>query len=457
MGALVSNNALPRNISEIMSKAVDSTSSNPFISKEERQNRMKVAKEDLLGMIISKMPGMEYGTVILDFDTASTLKREKIFAATATAKLQGSAQLDEDTVNSIRQLVRGAVAGMKPEDVTVIDQNGHAWPGTPEGGGGAIADQYTQLRRANEKDLNEKIQRTLSYIPGITVATTIKLDSSKSTRTIETKYDKVLPIKEFEAKSKSMTENAGMGGPTGFTVQQPNTGLDLNKKTSGGSKSDENTTKTETTSIAAGSQTDLVKVGLTPVMAKASIGIPSSYIKHLWEIDNPKDTKGPDAAALQPIGAKIAAEVKKTVENLLPSTQNPADATDLVQVTIFQEVPAAVPPETSIAKTAMFWLGDYWSLAGMIVLAAVSLLMLKTLVKSAPPAFSMQGGLRLAKTEAEDAAESSGDKKATPANARRFTTGPSLRDEISTLVQEDPDTAANILKTWIGHPIGNRT
>ena len=34
---------------------------------------------------------------------------------------------------------------------------------------------------------------------------------------------------------------------------------------------------------------------------------------------------------------------------------------------------------------------------------------------------------------------------------RRFTgSGPSLRDELSELVQEDPDTAANILRSWIG-------
>jgi flagellar biosynthesis/type III secretory pathway M-ring protein FliF/YscJ len=29
-------------------------------------------------------------------------------------------------------------------------------------------------------------------------------------------------------------------------------------------------------------------------------------------------------------------------------------------------------------------------------------------------------------------------------------TGRSLRDELSDLVQEDPDAAANILKSWIG-------
>ena len=32
---------------------------------------------------------------------------------------------------------------------------------------------------------------------------------------------------------------------------------------------------------------------------------------------------------------------------------------------------------------------------------------------------------------------------------KRFTSGPSLRDELSAMVKEDPDTAANILRGWI--------
>jgi flagellar M-ring protein FliF len=41
----------------------------------------------------------------------------------------------------------------------------------------------------------------------------------------------------------------------------------------------------------------------------------------------------------------------------------------------------------------------------------------------------------------------------TPAQRRlrRLTAGgPSLRDELSELVAEDPDAAANVLRTWIG-------
>ena len=117
-------------------------------------------------------------------------------------------------------------------------------------------------------------------------------------------------------------------------------------------------------------------------------------------------------------------------------------------MTDFQEIPTVMPPEPSLAKNAMLWFGDYWSVAGMIGLAGVSLVMLRSLVKSAPP-FEPSArcrGWRTCRTK----------KRPNPTNRRPSAydvsrAGPSLRDEISALVKEDPDTAANILKTWIGH------
>ena len=45
--------------------------------------------------------------------------------------------------------------------------------------------------------------------------------------------------------------------------------------------------------------------------------------------------------------------------------------------------------------------------------------------------------------------ESSEPSAAAAPRLKRFTSGPSLRDELSEMVKEDPDTAANILRGWI--------
>ena len=110
--------------------------------------------------------------------------------------------------------------------------------------------------------------------------------------------------------------------------------MSLANKPSGGSKDEENTSKTEATNIVSGTQTD-VREG----RPDADHG--DRFDRHprratsrkLWQADNPqpagKDQKGPDAAALAPIRTKIIAKVKKQVANLLPSPEGNADAADL--------------------------------------------------------------------------------------------------------------------------------
>ena len=286
----------------------------------------------------------------------------------------------------------------------------------------------------------------------MTVTTNVILDPNESTHTHEIKLDKALPINETESTTTRTADTAGTGGPAGFAAQQPNQAVALGKGPSGGSKEEENGSKTVTLSVPSGKQTDVVKLGLTPIMEKASIGIPSSYFKKAWQLENPsaagQEPKVPDAAALDQFRTKTIAKVKKQVAMLLTTPEGNTDPMDLVEVTDFQEIPVAMPPEPSLAKNAMLWLGDYWSVAGMICLAGVSLAMLRSLIKSAPPV-DQNSMPRLADTPEEET--EAAPYKPPPVRVRRFSTGPSLRDEISVLVKEDPETAANILKTWIGH------
>jgi flagellar M-ring protein FliF len=450
MGALADAKALPPNLGSAFKGAVDS--SNPFSSPEERNNRWIVARQEELKNILSSMSGIEQGYVIFDSTLTGGFKREKLTTALAVVKPIGSQELDEDKVASIRLLVKSAIAGLDIKNVTVSDQNGHTWSGDPESGGAAGENKYVALQRTYEKDLKNSIKNCLSNIPGVTVTAKVILDPNETTRTTEIKHDKPTEVHSSESTTSRTADTGGTGGQAGFARQQPNTGMALGGSPSGGSKEEENGSKTEVTSIPSGKQTDVVKLGLTPIMEKASIGIPSGYFKKAWLLENPppagQEPKDPDVAVLDQFKTKTIEKVKKQVAMQLTLPEGNTDATSLVEVTDFPEIPAVMPPEPSLAKNALLWLGDYWSVAGMIGLAGVSLVMLRSLVKSAPPV-AEHSMPRLADTPDEES-EASPDKQPA-ARARRFTTGPSLRDEISTLVKEDPDTAANILKTWIGH------
>lgn len=88
----------------------------------------------------------------------------------------------------------------------------------------------------------------------------------------------------------------------------------------------------------------------------------------------------------------------------------------------------------------------------MVALALVSLLMLRAIVKAGPPP-PPAPELKLPDLGVPPPAASGADAEAAKkGRLKRRTSGQSLRDELVEIVREDPDTAANILRGWIGNP-----
>ena len=127
--------------------------------------------------------------------------------------------------------------------------------------------------------------------------------------------------------------------------------------------------------------------------------------------------------------------------------------TSLVTVTTFQDFKPAEIQGPQPAQRALAWLGQNWPMAAMVGLVLFSLGMLRSMLRGvpAPPAESAAASMRVTAGEARPQ-ESAEAVEATAARRlrRRVGTGPVLRDELSELVKEDPDSAANILRAWIG-------
>jgi len=461
MAALAEANALPPNFGKALNDAL--SKSNPFESNKERDARLKNAKQEELSLIISSMRGIEQAYVLYDTDVTPGWKKEKIITATATVKREGSANLDDSQVLSIRYLVAGAIAGMKPENVNVTDLNGgRTWHGSPDGGGNAEDNLYVALKRTHEQNLKAKILSALTYIPNVTVEASVELDKKKMSKTREVKHDpKPLVVHQMEESTSRTLNSGGPAGRPGLAAQQPNTAARLASTTSGGNE-EESGSKSDTVNIPSGTETETESVGLTPKLAKVSVGIPLNYFKKVWQEKNPdknKDGKGPDSAALGQILKEEKDKIKEYVAQLLPQAEGVDDPTELVAVEAFQDMPVEELPEPGMGVNILTWLGNSWGLLGMIALAGVSLLMLRSLIKAVPaelparPLPQMMGmevpGESLSQNKPLGPSAPSRPAPSSP-RLRRFTSGPSLRDELSVVVKEDPDTAANILRNWIG-------
>ena len=135
---------------------------------------------------------------------------------------------------------------------------------------------------------------------------------------------------------------------------------------------------------------------------------------------------------------------------LLPRAKDAASQANVVTVTAYQEIAATPPSAPAWGWNAWNWAVQSWKTLAGVGFALVCLLVLRSMVWSKPaeadePAMS---------TVSEPAADAAPAKTATvaPPHWRRDAGAAdrSLREELSELVEEDPETAANILRNWIG-------
>jgi len=203
-----------------------------------------------------------------------------------------------------------------------------------------------------------------------------------------------------------------------------------------------------------------LQTGLEPQRVRASISVPSEYLLRVYRETTPEaDRTSPPE--LSKIEENVTASIQKAVTKLLPKDIAEATYPD-VEVAYFQSLtPDAVEPP-SMASEGLMWASANSGSLVMGALALVSLLMLRSMVKSIPPAdpsiaFSAPilaaESRRAEQAAAQSAAAPSGGStgKDTPRPRLRLKKGPTLKDDLSEMVREDPDGAAAVLRSWIGN------
>ena len=470
IAALGPGKALPHNFADLLEAAVND--SNPFRPRDTVASAIETAKMKELSIIIGKMNGIDDATVMFGSQTKPGMLHETTRTASITVKPRGSETLSPELADSIRSMVASAMA-IEPSNIAVTDRNtGRTDKIGPEEAGGGAASAYSKAKLEQERQYQEKILKALDYVPGVNVACDVVLDPEQVHKETEVKYDpKTVPAEYTETThSRTNDGSSSVGGPPGLQSQTANQKMSLSAGGGGGGKGaheeDEESTRHEKAN-SGGTRIEKETAGLTPKEVKVSVQVPQSYFRKVWEEQNRPEpgqpAKVPAAGDLDQVQAQKVIDIRSCVANLLP---RPASATDLthfdptqlVKVTVFQDIkPAEIPP-IPLRDDVLNWLNQYWTTLGLIGLGMVSLVMLRSMVRSVPAASAAnsraasvspggQAGVAAAQTEPEEVEE----VPATPAKTRRFAVaGGSLTDELSELVSTDPDTAANILRNWIG-------
>jgi flagellar M-ring protein FliF len=451
MDAMAGIKVLAQDFGDAQLDAVNSGSI--FDPPDRQEERRKIARQIDLQQTILKRPGITYAKVFFDVDNKPGGFQEKVRTALVSVKRGDGVQIDEATISAINGTVVHAYAGLKPENVAVSDLNGRTWYGDPRKNGDE-GNAYFSLKRNCEQDLKAKILDALCHIPNVTVGVNVELDRKlpaveKPAQQIAAPADRRIESGESTIPNHPDTRK----NPSDASSEQPNMAKVINALL-GESRVNGNAVPSPAGNNVPEEQVEKDKFASAPISARVSIGVPASYFKTVWQRRNPVEPghveKTPDQATLDRIRIEESANIQRCIIPLLPPTRNAILATELVTVTTFQDIPLPEPTSPEIGQIALSWLSRNGYTVGLVALILVCLMAIRSIVRNGTSAPAEAATPTT--DEALDAFSPEEPDNVPPAHWKRQdgSDGASLREELSEFVEEDPETAANILRNWIG-------
>ncbi|MDU2066194.1 MAG: flagellar basal-body MS-ring/collar protein FliF [Sporomusaceae bacterium] len=158
-------------------------------------------------------------------------KNEKPATASIMIKLRPSAQLNPGQINGIVNLVAHSVQGLKPENITIVDDNAHVLndPSSQEAGkNGAISLTQLEMTKKVQDDLQKNLQSMLEQVLGEgKVAARINVELNFDQRVVDRNtFEPVVDDKGIIRSSQDVSENYrgtsnAPGGVPGTTTNIP--------------------------------------------------------------------------------------------------------------------------------------------------------------------------------------------------------------------------------------------
>ena len=457
---------------------------NWFSSQTERDAVYNHATELELAAAIRRWPGVSDARVVINNKNERHIG--ETIPPTATVDIHTRNGAEKGQVKQLVQAaadgVAGAVSGLTPQNIRVIVNGASARVPSAAQDAGLDGSNVMELREQNEAWLEQKIRNQFSFIPSLTVTVTCDVDNQTRDEHV-TKYDKTgsftQTTMEHNQSAESHTSdggsrepgvatNDGLAGPGGAgDAAGPSSGPLTSNTTSTTDEQQQNQAYVPTTD-----QHITTPAGKTTVES-AAVCVPMSYVARRYKAANPS-VKDPTDADLQKATVVEVAKLREQVARVVGLA-----SADKVSVDTFADdvqadltMAAAAGPAVSSAA-ALGGLASHGKEIGVGVLAMVSLAMMFQMARKStvvlpmgqPPSLAGMG-MGMGSTAYGD---DDGDDHRTPV-ARGVEVGQAdmlvggmegmeldadtlrtqqMLDQVSTLVQEDPDAAAALVKRWV--------
>ncbi len=423
-----------------------------------------IARQNELALVIAQMTGISRASVIMDVPERRSLGKADR-TPTASVTIFGN-NINQTSVDAIANLVASSTAGLSLDNVRVID-------GTTNRQYRARTDQdfsaanYQELVAKTEHRLRDKLLDMVAYIEGAIVTVHVQADVSRQVRTRDAKLDEdegSVRLKNQEQSSESRLSNTTDAVSPGVRA---NLQASADSAGSSGTNSEEETGDTGWTTAVGSEITTIEDPRGHPTKISAVVNIPRPYFERIFLERAGEAEEAPEAPTDQDLEAIRTAETERIaaeVRSLIDMSSKDNGSAGEVHVSMIPVATTLGVGDGDAMQSAGFLglganvaAGDLVStvVLGVLALIALGVVVITTFrankreplpsaeeIVGVPPAMEENAAI-LGEAMEADTALAGLELSEAELGVRQ------MRDQISQLVQDNPERAASLIGHWI--------
>jgi flagellar M-ring protein FliF len=443
--ALIDGGGLPNHWAEELEKSL--ANGGLFQSKDQMQIKRDIVLGKELRKVLRALPDIDEASVTWARSKPARWPNtgSKVTALVSVRPKAGH-ELSLLRIQSLRYATASMVPDLEASNVTVLNQmTGIAY--TAEDGSDPYNSGALQKARDYEREYEQSIRAALSYIPGVLVTVNVDLENlQRSTESKSTIDPKPVIVTELTTTRDTSSSGGGPSGATGVTANTPSRGQ---QQVQSGSQKTQTSkdSETSTTSVPGITRTYKEFIPGMPESVQVAVSIPRAYARTVATASKEPAADATADDATQPTVTKTEIDqaeidIKTKVEPQVLKLILQDSQASAVDISFhIPGVPDITPLETSLVDTLGETAGRWGGAAGLAMFALWALWMLNKSMNKMPTADD--------EAETADASFSISMPKAEEEQAKDEPVNESRRDEIQSVVRDDPELAANVLSKWL--------
>ena len=424
--AIAEKDAIPQ---ELRDSDESGPSINPFLSRSQQLALQRAAKKRQIREMVVRLPFVEQAWFEMDqSETHSAFEAPKQ-SAVISIRPPENVPLNDQHVDTVKQMIGGAVADLNPANIVVIDLSAGFAHQDVEDSSTSQQVHYRRIAFEQQRFYESRIRETLIDYPGIKVTVHVEVKPDTESDKLTLRQPQTIHTAQFPQRSK--VPNAGANGVASVQDFEPSLPtVDPQTNSSAGYR------------VELASHAEMMPTDSLQKEIFVSINVPQKLVNDLFGSVTIERSEARSHSQYQTMVAKdtqvkfqqLQAEIIQKVRPLLPASTFQNRATSPIAVNLIrQPLPTENPWTSEVQQFAI----QHWPSVAVLLIGVI-LLTIVTRNPETLPASSR----KLSQNETQDIVSIDAHL-----SNERVDQNPEVR--LSNLIEKDPDAAAKVIEAWI--------